>query len=105
MAKKRQARPMKPDEVGAKKRGLFPSEVFHAFDELIAKDFQDGQAVVGQWKVIDLMVKKGLKRDKIFSEGWLNIESVYEDAGWDVYYDKPGFNEDYEPSFHFTKKE
>ena len=56
-------------------------------------------------KVIDLMVKKGLKRDKIFSEGWLNIETVYEDAGWDVYYDKPGYNEDYKPSYTFTKKD
>ena len=105
MAKRPQSRPLAPAEVGQKKKEVFPKAVFDSFNELIAREFADGTARVGQWEVVKLMVKRGLKRQRIFDEGWLNIETVYEDAGWDVYYDKPGYNEDYEPSYTFTKKD
>ncbi len=104
MARRRQPRPLTPAEVSRKKKEIFPKAVFDSFNELIAKSFSDGEAYVGQDEVVRLMVRKGLNRQRIFSEGWLNIEGVYEDAGWKVDYDKPGFNEDYEASFTFTKK-
>lgn len=32
------------------------------------------------------------------------LDAVYEKAGWKVSYDKPGYNESYDPYFKFTAK-
>jgi hypothetical protein len=32
---------------------------------------------------------------------WLDFEPVYRDAGWTVYYDRPGYNESYEGFYQF----
>lgn len=45
-----------------------------------------------------------VKRQEIFDNGWLDIETVYEDSGWSVEYDKPGYNESYEASWTFKPK-
>ena len=39
-----------------------------------------------------------------FDYNWLNIEKIYEDAGWAVKYDKPAYNESYDAYFIFREK-
>jgi len=51
-----------------------------------------------------LMAATGKTRDEVFDKGWLNIEPMYRAAGWKVVYDKPAYNESYEPTFTFTKR-
>lgn len=34
---------------------------------------------------------------------WLDAESLYEQQGWKVKYDQPGYCEEYEPYFEFSK--
>jgi hypothetical protein len=43
-------------------------------------------------------------RDKIFKGNWLDIEPIFRKAGWEVSYDRPGFNETYEPTWKFSAK-
>lgn len=43
-------------------------------------------------------------KKRIFDENWLDIELIYEQFGWKVKYDKPGWDEDYDPFFEFSKK-
>jgi len=95
--------PIKPSEVMVLKEQSFPPEVLEAFNELIAKEFSDGQALVMQEDVVKLIVKKGIGRAKIFRNNWLDVEDVYRKAGWKVYFDSPGYNEDYEAGFKFSK--
>jgi hypothetical protein len=33
----------------------------------------------------------------------MDVEDVYQKAGWEVEFDKPGYNEDYEANFKFSK--
>jgi len=40
----------------------------------------------------------------IFDNHWLDVEPIFEDCGWKVEYDKPGFNENYPATFKFTPK-
>ena len=54
--------------------------------------------------MVELIVAKGIKKGDIFTNNWLDIEPLYEDIGWKVTYDKPGFNETYEATFTFDKK-
>ena len=49
------------------------------------------------------VVAKALKRKEIYDKNWLDVEDVYESAGWKVEYDKPGYNENYEPTFTFSR--
>ncbi len=40
----------------------------------------------------------------LFDNHYLDIEPIYEKVGWNVYYDKPAYNETYEPIFTFKRK-
>lgn len=97
--------PIKPDEVVALKCATFPKEVFEAFNELIVAKYDDNNRfAITQDDVVALMIAKGLKREEIFRNGWLNIERVYRSAGWEVQYDKPAIGETYDAMFIFNKK-
>lgn len=93
--------PIKPQDVAKSKATVFPEVVFDAFNELITQEFANGYATIKQDDVVRLMVTKGLKREDIYQKGWLNVEAAYQAAGWDVEYDKPGYNESYPATFTF----
>jgi hypothetical protein len=86
--------PIRPEEVVGQKMRIFPAPVIEAFNTLITQNVRDGGLItIRQDDVVALMVEKGLTREEIIAKGWLNVEDVYREAGWDVAYDKPGFNE------------
>jgi hypothetical protein len=100
---KKKVGPIKPSQVGTRKQEDFPPEVFEAFNELIARNFANGRAIVRQEEVVKLIKKKGLKGD-IFENHWLDVEEAYMAAGWKVLYDKPAHNESYEATFTFIRR-
>ena len=98
-------KPIKPSEVTKTKYQILPNEVFEAFNELIAKDYSNGLARVGQQEVVNLIKSKlNISSKEVYCNNYLDIEEIYEDAGWDVSYDKPGFNESYPASWIFRAK-
>ena len=40
----------------------------------------------------------------VLDKDYLNIEEVFRAVGWVVIYDKPAYNESYEPTFEFRKE-
>src|SRR3989344_354790 len=96
--------PIRPGEVKSVKAKNFPDAVFESFNELIAEKFSGGAATLQQKDVVARMVSKGLKKKKIFDKGWLDVEQSYRAVGWSVIYDKPAYNESYEPTFRFSIK-
>ena len=96
------AQPIKPSQIIAKKKDTIPEEVFEVFNELITEHFSNGSSTFKLKDVVKLLVKKGLKENVIFDKGWLDVEEIYEKAGWDVSYDKPAYNESYDATFTFT---
>lgn len=97
-------KPIKPNEVIAHKKAIFPDAVMTAFNELIAKNFSRGEASFKQKAVVARMVELGLTANEISENNWLDVEEVFEADGWKVTYDKPGFNEFYDATFTFKKK-
>ncbi len=96
--------PIRPDEINGTKLHSIPSQVIEAFNELITQKYNEGRAVVKQDDVIRLIqIKMGRSRENIFSEGLLNVEGIFREAGWKVEYDKPGYNETYPATFTFSK--
>jgi hypothetical protein len=96
--------PITPDEAARGKVGNIPSAVFDAFNEAIAAHYDGKRAVVLQCDVVQRIVDKGFPRHEIFGHHWLDIEDAYRAAGWDVAFDKPGYNETYEAAFTFSAK-
>jgi hypothetical protein len=95
--------PITPQQVQVSK--AFPSEVFEAFNFFIQTGYRNGESIVRQCDVIRRLEELGYSKSRVEHEKLLDIEEVYRDAGWEVEYDKPGYNETwYEPKFIFRKK-
>lgn len=99
-------RPIKPTEVASAKKKLVPDYVIEAFNELIAENFVDEESTFGQDRVVAriMSMNRELTRREIFDRGYLDVESLYRNAGWSVVYDKPGYNETYDATFTFKRK-
>lgn len=96
--------PIRPDDVAGMKGKMIPDAVIEAFNEIIAQHYYNGTATFKQQDIVARIVQKGIKRDDIFTNHWLDIEPIYRAAGWKIFYDKPGYNETYEPTFTFTRR-
>ena len=96
--------PIKASEIDKVRHQTIPDVVVEAFNELILKNFSSGSATVMQDDVAKLIVQKGLKRQDIFDNHWLDVEDLYRKNGWKVDYDKPGYNESYNAYFVFSAK-
>lgn len=75
-------------------------------NELLAENYSEGRILIKQDDIIQRVLDKlpNLSRNEIFSKKYLDFEKRYEDAGWKVVYDRPAFDENYQPFFAFTEK-
>lgn len=97
--------PLKASDVVSAKRFEIPEQVFEAFNRLIAKGWNGQESIVTQSEVVEeIKTAMGITSGDAFDRRWLNVEPCYERSGWDVEYDKPGYNESYSATFRFTKK-
>lgn len=100
--------PMRPEELGTVQASVIPKEVFDVFNEAIATKWSGASANIVQEDVIpDIIAALGWSADDrqaVFDNGYLNIEEAYRSVGWNVLYDKPGYNESYKANWHFTRK-
>lgn len=94
--------PLRPDQLLAEKVEIIPDEVFTVFNGLIAENARRGEATVKQFDAVGRLVEMGFDRREIYDKKWLDIEDIYRAVGWTVVYDRPGYNETYEPFFVFT---
>ena len=81
----RPAKPMTPKEAIELKRQTTPKVVFDAFNQLLAQGKRgDSKIIFSDREVVALLIKKGISPQEIYNNGWLNIEDLYEEAGWKV---------------------
>lgn len=99
-------KPINPKQVLELKKNILPSEVIESFNHLIAKNFLNGQSIVKKEEAIAMIMSKlpDLRRIEIYDNNYLDIEEIYMENGWDVYYDGPSYNENYEASYKFVPK-
>ncbi len=99
-------KPITPDQVVSIKQNQLPPEVIHAFNEVIGEKWNGRSSHFSQDLVVKRIVKKMQLKDRttIFENHWLDVEPIFQDAGWEVEYDKPGWNETGEATWTFTKK-
>lgn len=110
-------KPVSPDDA-KKKTKPQPDFVIETFNELIAQNLRGKTARISQEEAVNALVAKMLTsassldeteekakhfRSEIFKRHYLDVEDNFRDVGWNVYFDKPGYNESYEAYFEFTK--
>ncbi len=97
--------PIKPSDIAEQKKLHIPDVVIETFNEMIVENIDNyGRAVIKQKDVVAKLVSEGLVEKDIFDKHYLNIESIFSEAGWKVTYSKPGFNESGEASFTFARR-
>jgi hypothetical protein len=97
-------KPITPSDIIEVKERLFPDFVLETWNKMIARKFSHGQAIIIQEEIVQaLMLAGDIKRNVIFEFGYLDIEEIYRNGGWQVYYySSPGFGLD-DPYFVFIK--
>lgn len=95
-----------PSEAQARKAKEIPKQVLEVFNELIVQNYCNCSAIVKQPEALDCISARfpDVPRALMIESGWLDVEEIYQKAGWTVEYDKPGYNETYDPFFKFTGK-
>jgi hypothetical protein len=87
------------------KAKLIPERVIEIFNEAIIDNLSGKYSTIYQEGILNkICLDMAVKRQKVFDNGWLDVEPLYEAAGWNVTYDKPCYNESYDPSWKFSKK-
>ncbi len=93
---------LSPQEVLERKQDTTPELVLETVNRLLTEKITvDGRARIKQDEIMAILVEGGLNRREIFDKHWLDFEDRYRAAGWEVKYDKPGYNESYDAYFEF----
>lgn len=100
----RKINPIKPQEVPDQQNSSIPDQVIEVFNDLIVKEFNGRYAFLRQDAIISALAAKGIQKNEIFKNKWLDVEDLFRKSGWNVEYDSPAYCESYEPSFKFSKK-
>lgn len=101
-------KPITPDEVTARKAAILPSEVLTAFNGMIAENWNGSESSFKQDAVLRRILahfgNHTYTRQKVLDNHWLDVEPIFQDAGWEVKYDSPAYNETFAASFTFRRK-
>lgn len=99
--------PITKEEVIKKQSYKIPEIIIEIVNKLLIQNYniETGKATIKLNEIMDLAVGDSdcglFTREEIFKNHYLDFESLYEKQGWKVTYDKPGYNEFYEPFFVF----
>lgn len=97
-----------PEDVLKKRVETFPDYVIDAFNDLLTENYQEDETIIKQEdairKILEYSTDDELTRETIFKKHYLDIESLYRNNGWEVDYEKPAFDERFEPYFIFMPK-
>ncbi len=97
--------PISPSDV----KKFIPDFIIETVNKLIVEKWDGDKAIILQDDIMDIVSSDDPDIDKpsrveVFAKGWLDFEPIYREKGWDVEYDKPGYNEFYKAYFIFKKK-
>lgn len=76
--------PLRPNEILEAKKEYIPGEVIRAFNDLIVEKYRNGIALIDQKDIIDQLLTNGYTAKMIFERHLLDIEEIYQEAGWEV---------------------
>ncbi len=104
-------KPITPTEAASAKLQSVPDEIIEAFNELLSEKISlRGIVTISQNEAMDRAQSKFqaagkyYKNEFIYEKKWMDVEPIFQNAGWKVSYDRPGFNESGEAFYYFSTK-
>ena len=98
-------KPVRPDEVTSVSPQEIPDFVITTFNELIFERWDGTRSAIPQEQIVtNILCRTNLDREIIFKRGWLNIENLYRQQGWEVRYLTPDWTDEFDPYFEFKKR-
>lgn len=97
-------KPISPNEVQEVKNSKIPEGIIKIFNDLITKEWNGYMASFTLKEATKACEDAGIDMKEVYSNRWLDIEPLYRSLGWNVKWDKPGYNESYDSYWEFTKK-
>lgn len=93
--------PISPDDISK----VVPDEVIESFNLLIQRGWDGTKSKVKQSDAVDEISRRlDISKLDVFDKRYLDVESIYTKAGWEVRYKKPAYNEnEFPPYFIFEK--
>lgn len=92
---KEQIRPITPSEAEEARLTRIPECVISAVNQLLKEKYDGHEARITQNELLNIITDEETPREYFFRNKCLDFEDLYREQGWDVVYDKPGFNECY----------
>ena len=97
-----------PEDAKQEKLTSIPDFVYQAFNNLLVRNYDACSITISQNEVIQEILRlcylDDVTKETIFKNRWLDVEEEYRKNGWEVNYDKPGFNESGSAFFVFKPK-
>jgi len=105
MARK-EVQAIKPSDIMDNLDTIIDPAVIQAVNEILKEKFRGDSVTILQKEIVSRAIKINpkLTSDILYKNHHLDFEPIFRKAGWSVIYDKPGYNETYEPSFEFRTK-
>lgn len=97
-------KPILPNEVQEVKNSMIPEGIIKIFNDLIVMKWNGYAASFTQDEAVKLCEEAGFNMKQVYANKWLDIEPLYRSLGWNVKWDKPGYNDSYSAHWEFTKK-
>lgn len=100
-------KPITPHEAVVGRKASIPDVVIEAFNECITEKYNSVSkiAYVSVDDVIKAIGEKGIESKTVWDKNYLDVESIFEEAGWFVEYDQPCIGESaFDAYFTFKSK-
>ncbi|MEO7905122.1 MAG: hypothetical protein ABIR91_04995 [Candidatus Saccharimonadales bacterium] len=96
-------KPYSPDEAAQAQSDVIPDIVVETVNRLLAQRASLDHIVIKQRELVELLNERGLTSSDVFAQHMLDFKEMYRLCGWEVEFDKPGYNESYAPSWKFRR--
>lgn len=100
-------KPIKPSEIQDLKNAQIPEWVIECVNKIIVDKWNGRQAQFTLKEIMSMVMvaaPEGTTRNQIYDNHWMNFEDLYRREGWEVEFNKAGYNETFDDFFVFSKK-
>lgn len=99
-------KPITPAEAMKQKRTEIPDEIIRVVNDMLVEKMSIANPTSGitlfQKDIVGRAAEAlDMTTSEIFARKWMDFEPIFRDAGWEVKYDKPAYNESYDAFFVF----
>lgn len=97
--------PIRPQDVASLKAVVIPSFVIDAFNKEITAQYSYGTARILLKNIKPKIIQQCQAHNVPFDDAFMDVEPVFENVGWTVKYEKPGYSEFFDSYYIFTQKQ